>query len=111
MAGREDQGETHAAPSVRSCVFNQCFEMNLGRTLAGEPASLAARFSSAFNNVLVTFYVLWFIELFSSTFIAPMRICLANSRLAVRRILEDGLLGFAFGTRYDKVPLEGLTSR
>jgi hypothetical protein len=35
-----------------------------GRTLAGESASLAARFSSAVNDVLVTFYILWFIELF-----------------------------------------------
>ena len=85
--------------------------MNLGRTLAGETASLAARSSSAFNNVLVTFYILWFIELFSPTFIAPMLICLANSRLAVRRIVEEGLPSFAFGTRYDEVPLEGLTSR
>ena len=73
--------------------------------------SLVARFSSAFNDVLVTFYILWFIELFSSTFIAPMLICLANSRLAVRRIVEEGLPSFAVGTRDDKVPLEGLTSR
>ena len=40
-----------------------------------------------------------------------MLICLANSRLAVRRILEDGLPSFAFGTRYNKVALEGLKSR
>lgn len=85
--------------------------MNLGRTLAGEIASLVARFSSTFNDVLVTFYILWFIELFTPTFIAPMLICLANSRLTVRRIVEEGLPRFAFGTRYDKVPLEGLTSR
>jgi hypothetical protein len=35
---------------------------------------------------------------------------LANSRLAVRRIVEEGLPSFAVGTRYDKVPLEGVTS-
>lgn len=40
-----------------------------------------------------------------------MLICLANSRLAVRRIVEEGLPSFAFGTSYDKVPLERLTSR
>jgi hypothetical protein len=34
-----------------------------------------------------------------------------NSRFAVRRIVEEGLPSFAFWTRYDKVPLEGLTSR
>jgi hypothetical protein len=85
------------------------FETNLV-TLVGETASLAARFSSAFNDVLVTFYILGLIELFSPTFITPMLICLANSRLAVRRIVEEGLPSFAVGTRYDKVPLEGLTS-
>ena len=85
--------------------------MNRVRTLAGETVSLVARFSSTFNDVLVTFYILWFIELFNPTFIAPMLICLPNSRLAVRRIVEEGLPGFAVGTRYDKVPLEGLTSR
>ena len=83
----------------------------LGRTLAGESAPLAARLSSAFNNVLVTFYIFWFIELFSPTFVAPMTICLANSRLAMRRIVEEGLPSFAVWARYDKVPLEGLTSR
>lgn len=86
------------------------FDMNLA-PFGWRNRSLAARFSSAFNDVLVTFYILWFIELFSPTFIAPMLICLANSRLAVRRIVEEGLPSFAFGTRYDKVPLEGLTSR
>jgi hypothetical protein len=85
--------------------------VNRVRTLAGETVSLAARLSSTFNNVLVTFYILWFIELFTPTFIAPMLICLANSRLAVRRIVEEGLPRFAFGTRYDQVPLERLTSR
>ena len=34
-----------------------------------------------------------------------------ESRLAVRRIVEEGLPTFAVGTRYDEVPLEGLTSR
>ena len=41
--------------------------------------------------MLVTFYILWFIELFSPTFIAPMLICLAHSRLALGQIVEDGL--------------------
>ena len=40
-----------------------------------------------------------------------MLICLANSRLAVRRIVEEGLPSFAFWTRYDKVPFEWLTGR
>ena len=39
---------------------------------------------------------------------ALMLICLANSRLAVRRIVEEGLPSFAFGTRYDKVHWKGL---
>ena len=64
-----------------------------------------------FNDVLVTFYILWFIELYTPTFIAPMLICLANSRLAMRRIVKEGLPSFAFWTRYDKVPLERLTGR
>jgi hypothetical protein len=46
--------------------------MNLVALWLSETASLAARFSSAFNNVLVTFYILWFIQLFSPTLIAPM---------------------------------------
>ena len=80
--------------------------MNL--VASGESAPLAARLSSAFNNVLVTFYILWFIELFSPTFIAPMLICLANSRLAVRRIVEEGLPSLQSGHVTTKYHWKGL---
>ena len=69
--------------------------------------SLTTRFLSAFNDVLVTVYILWFIERFSTAFIAPMLICVAKSGLTVGGIVEYGLPGFAVGTRDDKVPLKG----
>ena len=68
---------------------------------------LAARVLSAFNDVLVTLYILWFIEPFSTTFIAPLLICVSKSGLTVGGVVEYGLPRFAVGTRDDKVPLKG----
>ena len=100
-------------PNAASSVWDRTYSTGVsnepGRILAGETASLAARLSSAFNNVLVTFYILWVMEL-SVPIITSMLICLANSGLAMQRIVEEGLPSFAFETRYDKVPLERLTS-
>lgn len=59
--------------------------------------------------MLVAFYVFRLIERLTLTLVTAVRIGMSDSRSAFGRIVEHRLSRFAVGTRYDEVPLEGLT--
>ena len=61
----------------------------------------------ASHPMLVAFYVLWFVETFRMTLIAPMLVRVTDFGLAMRWIRKEGLPCFAVVAGYDKVPLKG----
>ena len=63
-------------------------------------------FLSAFDNVLVAFYVFRFVEGFGPALIARMLIGVTDSGRTFRWIGKEGLAGFADGAGYDKIPLK-----
>ena len=79
-------------------------ECEVGR----KPTDLGEVFS-ALNDVLIAFYILWFIKRFGLALVAFMVIGATNSRATIGGIGEDCLPRFTGGTGYDKVPLERLT--